>query len=444
MNYRKYLGVLLGLMGSAGAQADGAYPTASNQGFTLPGLSDRLSLSFEERLRGEWRDNQFDFNDQSDALTDDTWLLSRTRLGVRLTATPWLRFAAEGQDLRESFSDRPDVIGALGAEGDDDFDLRQGYVEIGDPARLSLTLGRQELNYGDGRLVSRAPWKNSGQSFDAARVHYQGSHWWLDGFVSSVVRFRDGHFNQSDWLADDTRNETFSGLYLSGNWLAFQVTDFYLFELHADTPGGSDFVTLGGRVKGDPARLAGWDYVSELAFQTGTRSGKDLRAFAGHWGAGYNWLRHPWKPRLGIDYSYASGDANPADGHINTFQNLFPTNHVFYGYMDEFAWQNIHNPALHLALEPSASVKLALDQRFYWLADTGDAWYRGSLATVRPITPGAQGYVGSEFDATAYWKALRHLDLQVGYSHFFAGGYVGDTGAEDDADFAYVMATLHY
>ena len=75
----------------------------------------------------------------------------------------------------------------------------------------------------------------------------------------------------------------------------------------------------------------------------------------------------------GIDYSYASGDERDADGHINTFQNLFATNHVFYGFIDEFAWQNLHNPAVHFSVEPSAGIKLALDQRFYWLADSGDA-----------------------------------------------------------------------
>jgi hypothetical protein len=34
--------------------------------------------------------------------------------------------------------------------------------------------------------------------------------------------------------------------------------------------------------------------------------------------------------------------------------------------------------------------------------------------------------------------------VQAGYSHFFAGDYLDDTGAADDADFAYVMITLTY
>lgn len=410
----------------------------------LPKPEDTLTFSLEARVRGEWRENNYDFDNGTDSLTDDQWLLTRLRLGVDLKPVPWLRFHVEGQDAREFFSDRPNVLGQLGAEGDDAFDLRQAYVEIGDPKHLSVTLGRQELSYGDNRLISRSPWKNVSQSFDAVKVHVTGDKWWLDAFTSSVVRFREGEFNQSDWLGEgDARNEFFSGLYFSTTALDVQVTDLYALELHEEDRGGSDFVTLGTRMKGDATKLAGWDYETEMAVQFGERFGKDLSAFAGHWGGGYNWLHSPWKPRLGIEYNYATGDSNASDGRVGTFQNLFPTNHIFYGYMDVFAWQNIHNPALRFSVEPSSKVKLGLDSHLFWLADTNDGWYRANQTTlVRPVTPGASSFAGSELDFTVLWKALKQLDVQAGYSHFFAGRYLSDTGASSDADFAYLMVTL--
>lgn len=406
---------------------------------------DTLTFSLEARVRGEWRENNYDFDNSADALTDDQWLLTRLRLGVDWKPAPWLHFYVEGQDSREFFSDRPNVIGQLGAEGDDAMDMRQAYVEIGDPQRgLSTKIGRQTMIYGDKRLISSGEWGNITRSFDAVRFHYAADKWWLDAFTSSIVRYRDAEFNLSDWLDDaDSRNQFFSGLYFSTTALDVQVTDLYALELHEDDKGGSDFVTLGTRVKADPLKLAGWDYEAEMAVQFGERFGKDLRAFAGHWGGGYSWLLSPWKPRLGIEYSYASGDSNAADGRVGTFQNLFPTNHLYYGYMDVFSWQNLHNPALKLSVEPSSSVKLSLDYHLFWLANTNDAWTRASqVATVRPITPGASSYAGSELDFTVLWKALKQLDVQAGYSHFFAGSYLKDTGASDDADFAYLMVTF--
>ena len=42
----------------------------------------------------------------------------------------------------------------------------------------------------------------------------------------------------------------------------------------------------------------GFDYETEMAYQTGEVSGRNLSAFAGHWGVGYNWLKSSWKPRI--------------------------------------------------------------------------------------------------------------------------------------------------
>lgn len=66
---------------------------------------------------------------------------------------------------------------------------------------------------------------------------------------------------------------------------------------------------------------------------------------------------------------------------------------------------------------------------------------------VRPLTPLARNsdkYAGSEIDFTVTCKPVKQLALQAGYSHFFAGSYLADTGAHDDADFGYVQATIEF
>ena len=117
----------------------------------------KLVLDFEERVRFEARENNFDFNNGIDSLTDDEWLLQRVRFGALFAPAPFLKFCVQGQDSREFFSDRPDIPGQLGAEGNDQVDLRQAWIEIGDaksPFPLTLKVGRQLLNCGDERLIS--------------------------------------------------------------------------------------------------------------------------------------------------------------------------------------------------------------------------------------------------------------------------------------------------
>jgi hypothetical protein len=38
----------------------------------------------------------------------------------------------------------------------------------------------------------------------------------------------------------------------------------------------------------------------------------------------------------------------------------------------------------------------------------------------------------------------KNFVLEAGYSHFFAGDYLADTGPSDDADFGYLQATISF
>lgn len=175
------------------------------------GIADQFKWNFQARVRGEMRQNVYDFDSSRSAVTDDA------------------------------------------------FDLRLASIEIGDPKHFSLKLGRQVLSYGDERLVGPLEWLNFSRTFDAVKLHYQALSWWIDAFTSSVVRLHESEFNRSDWLGNgEARQQFFSGLYFSSQFLPFQATDLYAFHLHEESfTGGTDFMTLGTRQKGDPAKLAG-------------------------------------------------------------------------------------------------------------------------------------------------------------------------------------------
>ena len=419
-------------------------PVSSNP---LSFMDGKLVFDLEEKMRFEVRENNFDFNSSVNSLTDDAWLLQRARVGMLIQPTPWLSFYAQGQDVREIDSDRPNVIGDLGAEGDDTFDLLEGWIMLGQQAEgFSFKVGRQKLSYGDQRLVGPLEWLNPSRTFDAAKLRFASQSWSLDLFTSSVVTFENGTFNDSDWYGGSGRDQVFSGAYLATQWIPINLTtDFYAFHLDQNTPGGSsNFVTLGTLWKGDPKKLGGFYYNTEMAVQLGEVADKDLMAFAGHWKLGYQFAGI-WKPNVGFQYNYATGDSNAADGEVGTFQNLFPTNHMFYGFMDTTGWINIHNPQFNVSVHPTEKFKVALDYHIYWNATSNDAWYRVNGTTqVRDITAGADTFRGSELDLTVAYKFNKNLSFLLGYSHFFAANYLSDTGASDDADFAYAQVQLNF
>ncbi|MEK0448005.1 MAG: hypothetical protein RL088_273 [Verrucomicrobiota bacterium] len=427
-----------------------------------------VTIDIQERIRWEIRDNNFDFNDAVNALTDDNWGLQKARIGIKVKPTSWLTLYAQGQDSREFGSDRADFPGLLGAEGDDPFDLRQAYIEISDFTQCpwGVKIGRQLLSFGDERLIGAFEWNNIGRVFDAVKLTYKSGPWTIDAFASSVVQPTRSGMNMSDLFnGNETRREQiFSGIYASTTAWGPQTTDLFVLHLHEEQAVTStNFLTIGTRIKSKPGAFAsapasdgktiaapkpvGFDYEFEGAFQTGEVKGLDLTAFALHGGVGYTFDTE-WMPRVGVSYDYGSGDNNPADGDIETFQNLFPTNHKFYGQMDAFSWQNVQDLELSVKFTPTKKLNARVAVHAFWLASNDDSWYRANgVTTVRPLTPAARAagsYIGTEADLTLTYALSKNVNIEGGYSHFFAGDYLADTGASDDANFGYIQTTISF
>lgn len=433
-----------------------------------------LVLDLEERLRFEVRNNNRDFNDRINDNNDDSWLLNRFRFGLAVKPARWLKLYAQVQDVREWDSDRANIPGISGAEGDDEFDLRQAYVEFADYSEfpLGLTVGRQGLNYGDRRLIADSQWGNFGRTFDAVKLRLQQPKWWVEAFFGRPVQIKTEVFDNND-AADNV-----AGLYFSNDFIPFQTTDLYviyrdkgdnqpdLSPANSLDPRGTfngpaaRFTTFGVRFDSKPGQLHGWDYNVEAAYQNGDlwssdRNSRklDLHAFAAHAAVGYTFEDAGWKPRLGVEYNYASGDRNADDGSSQSFQNLLPSNHDKYGLMDEFGWRNLHDARAIVSIKPVKKVEVSVSYHAFWLADTSDYWYRSNgNSTLRTKTPagddvrrvGADNFAGQEVDLFVRWSPREYLKFDAGYSHFFAGNYLSDTGTSDDADFGYVQATLKF
>jgi hypothetical protein len=219
-----------------------------------------------------------------------------------------------------------------------------------------------------------------------------------------------------------------------------------------------DVYTIGARIKSLPGQFHGWDYEAEFAgqfgrFQVSANSPSlSQQAFAAHVAGGYTWEKLWGTPRVGLEYNYSSGDDNSQDGTHGTFDNLFPTNHKFYGFMDFFSWQNIHDVRLTTSLKPVKQLTLTADYHAFWLASTQDSFYQINGAPRSSggygIKPGAGDYVGSEVDVVAAYAIKSYASVQAGYGHFFTGEYVNNslaaTGGAKDANWFYAQMTFTF
>ncbi|HTL16507.1 MAG TPA: alginate export family protein [Patescibacteria group bacterium] len=428
-----------------------------------------------------------DFRQQG-ADTDNSYWLSKLRLHAGYSGDWWSAFV-EGRsslvsgDKRFAYGNVPSVAGTLRKQGDspeaDGLDLQQAFISLGNPKEfpLSLKVGRQELSYGDERLVGAFGWNNIGRVFDGVKLRWQSGAFNVDAFATRPVIPQDGRFNV------DNDHDNFWGIYGSTTMVPKNSLDLYFLGRNADRraaadvpspqfpqPSARDIYTVGGRIKSQPGQFHGFDYLVEGAYQfgdyadprlvvNGTAPRLEHRAFMAVAQAGYTFTNVWANPRLGIEFDYGSGDSNSTNHTHETFENLFPTNHKFYGSMDLISLQNIQDAGVNLTLKPTSRISVALIGNALWLANTHDNFYTGTGAprgglTSTPgnaygINPGYGSFLGTELTAIAGIAVSKSLQLEVGYGHFFTGQYVDQTWAATgfgsrDADFGYAQLAFAF
>jgi len=357
---------------------------------------------------------------------DDLYLLTRFRLNLGIKPTSWLKFQFQGQDAQVfGKNTNPD-----GPPFEDTFDLRMAYVELGDSEKkpIGLRVGRQELVFGEQRLIGHVSWLNTARSFDAVRATFRHKGYRLNAFASSVVNVREGEFNKRS----DGNN--FHGLYGGIEKLVPQavIEPYLLWRLapRLRTELGSvsnlDHKTTGFRWAGKLP--ASFDYSVEMANQRGSLGTDQVRAWAGHWLLGRTMGRLAYKPRFILEYNYASGDKNPRDGVIGTFDQLYPTPHDKTGLADQIGWRNIHHLRSGVELKPAAKWLLSTSYHSFWLADRHDGLYGVNSALIVRVADGSAGrFVGQELDVQAVWNASKTTQIAGGYAYLFPGTFLKST-----------------
>lgn len=401
----------------------------------VKGLPSWLRLGVELRGRAE-------FNVNSEQDLDDRVYLNRFRVSVGVQPARWVRFFFEGQDAR-AFT----LNGGSGFEGQRNaLDVHLGYIELGHPEEgWRLRAGRQELSVGDERLISAdSYWDVFGQSFDAVRLSFARNRLRVDTFTGYRVepsRRRPDPF--------DTANRI-SGISLQwktgvGDGV---LEPYVLWKRSGETldlmqrPGHRDVVTPGLRAQGNLPRSL--DYNVEMALQRGHVVGDGISAWAGHWEVGWKPLGKELGPRLGVEYNFASGDADPEDGRHHTFDDLYPAGFDKYGIMDPFAWRNLRYPAAGVDVPLTRRLAFYGGWRSYWLATVRDGLYPGGDEYMVCNPDASSAHVGNQIFISAGYVRSARWRVHAGYGHLFPGAYLRQSGYSSALRTAYLLTSVTF
>ena len=391
------------------------------------------------RLRGEFRErlegfDGFGFN----STREDLYWLSRLRLNATIAPSRQLSFQAQLQDARVAKK----TVGPTGAPFKAAMDLRMAFADVGAPtSHVTVRAGRQELVYGEQRLVGHVSWLNAARTFDGVKATFRTKAFTTDVFATSVVRILDGEFDKSG------NGNRFAGVYGTTAKLIPRATvePYVLFKRdvnlrpEAGGLGTLKETTTGVRIAGTlPARF---DYGVEMALQRGALGTDDIRAWAGHWQ-----MRETFPGRTAVrltgEYNFASGDEDPADNVRGTFDQLYPTPHDKTGLADQIGWKNVHHARAGFEVTPFRGFPVTTNYHSWWLAENKDAIYNVANAVVgRVATGAADRHVGQELDVQVSRALTPQIQAAAGYAHIFAGPFLKATTPGASYSHPYVMVT---
>ena len=335
----------------------------------------------------------------------------------------------------------------VGSNMRDSFDLRQGYLQF-HQNYFALTVGRRELRYGSERVIGISDFTNNSRTWDGFYAHISDhtDRNNVDVFSTSVVAVHPTSL--------DTHGAglTFDGIYGTiGSWIP--NTTFQPFVLVRTAPrvesqqgtfGSEVETTFGAEMEGRLPAKFNYDVLGDL--QRGSHSSDSIHAGAGIAKVAYLFDSLPWKPRLGGEYDYATGNPHQNSGRISTYDQQYPSNHNAFGLFDLFGFQNIKQERINLDLGPTRNLSLLIQGEAIGVASRFDNVYDSAagVAVHSPARGFATNSIGDAFDVSAKYVYHDHWVWNGGISHFFPGSLMAANKHGEPLTYAYFSLTYRF
>jgi hypothetical protein len=311
-------------------------------------------------------------------------------------------------------------------------DFQAGFLELGTASgsnSISLRVGRQELEYGSGRLIDVREGPNVRLSFDGIILKSKLHAWQIDGLAVRPDLDNPGFF-------DNAPNHAvgFWGVYASRPLPHKNSLDLYYLGLDRRQAtferGTAQEVrhSLGARLSRPIAtEKADWDFDYEALWQFGTFGSANIAAWTAASETGYRIPRMPLKPRFSAKADISSGD-NPNSKTLGTFNPLFPKGNYF-GVLATTGPGPINFIDVHPRIETALpdDVSVSFDWIVQWRENINDGVYAVPGFLIRAADGSRARFVGDRPGTEVRWQANRHLWFQADYGIFYAGRFLKET-----------------
>ncbi len=290
--------------------------------------------------------------------------------------------------------------------------------------RMSIRLGRQELQYGSGRLLDVREGPNLRLYFDGAKVAYTSPKRNVDAFLMAAGRVKTGVFDNPII----SRKSSLWGIYSTHNAAKMLNIDLYYMGINRDDARFDDGVaaetrhTVGTRLWANGNELL---YNFEIGYQLGKFGAADIRAWGGSMDIAYRFADLNGAPTVKLRSDFISGDDAKGDSKLGTFNALYP-NGGYFGMNPQAGPANLLSIHPNLSWNPVENMLLSLETVFSWRQSLQDGIYLPD-GTIRLGSSNSDSrYIGTAYIITVSWHISKFLSYNAGVQYFKTGDFIND------------------
>lgn len=374
---------------------------------------------------------------------DDTYYSQRLNLHAHLHLGKHVRVFA---DLFHGFTSG---MGDRALE-DDELAFHQAYLAFDIPSKenqFTITLGRKQLDFGAGRLVSRRDGPNMRRSFDLVKTDYHFNKNSLEVFYGKEVQSNFGVLDNEVALF----NSSSSDPSLWGIYTDFEIGGilgktqlYYLgfnsnFSSFSDVSGKETRHTIGIRRYGTLGKRM--IFNTELVYQFGELGDATISAFNIEFDYKYILINSPWKITFGLKFDYSSGDKEMGDDKLQSYNPMF-VNPALYSLAAVNTPVNLNGLHPNFKIYPFKGFSIYADYAFFFRSSKEDGLYTPPRFQIRSATSGSSAYIGSAIGMKILYEINRNIEFEWRSTYFIPGDFIKESG-ESEAIF-YTGPTLEF
>jgi hypothetical protein len=184
-----------------------------------------------------------------------------------------------------------------------------------------------------------------------------------------------------------------------------------------------------------------FDYDEEIIVQNGRFGGGPIRAWAFASEQGITPPRLPGRTRVGVRAFVASGDRDPSDATLESFDPLFP-GIAYSGKASLIGPTNLIAIGPSLAVSPHERVRLTSDWATLWRTSRNDGLYGINVSLLQAGVATNTRHVGSQGTAEVDVRVSRHITVWGSITGFRTGTFLRSSPRGENV--RYVAAHLAY